>query len=186
MATPTIAPAARVYQTNYYYAITYPIIDSTRILDTCKTYPGFEGFGIEPASADIKVGRKTYEAFAGTDSDFDGESTVGFIAIEGFSIEGDERDAPYGASCVVNPDDMIKAEKKYDGAITILEDLHKKLTKDLKTELAFGWISVSHTWLDDDSSSESAPPAKPAAKAPRAKATKPKAPRTRAATTVKK
>ncbi len=146
------------YQSNCYFGVFYPIDYVDIVFETLSKHSKFAGLATDEAEAFI--GADKLVLFASTNSDIDGDSTLGFVASDDMTFGGPDQIRPEDCSVRLEPVEMEKREAKYADSVKAITDIYQILLVEFKkrkiTGLYHGWNSLTCTWdLDTESASSS-------------------------------
>jgi hypothetical protein len=138
-----------VYQLNAYFGVFYPAEKIPTVLDLCAKHPEYKDLGCgdnELITKDKKI------LFVSTNSDIEGECTMGFIAIDDLTIGGADEACAEDTYLNLEPADMDAAELKHKDSVSFLTGLYEFLVREFKknkiplSKLWYGWRVVSCVW----------------------------------------
>jgi hypothetical protein len=140
------------YQLNLYYAVHFEIEYNDRVMAILKKNKKF--IGLSKKAAEIKLQNATISSSTNSDK----EPTSAFIFIEEMTTADNEYEKPEEVFNEFDASELIKKEKKYIKAITVLEEIADLIRKsfpgekDLK-DIRCKWLAINCEW-DDESDSE--------------------------------
>ena len=137
-----------VYQTNCYFACFYPDTVIAKVLEIASKNPTYAAF--TGPTAQVTSGSSCL--FISTNSDIEGDATLGFVSSASLTVESNEFEYPNDAWVDINIAQLEKIERKYAADINLVTLFYELVVREFKkqkiplTGLYCGWRTISCSW----------------------------------------